>query len=103
MSQTLQLLPTGDSLVTTTPLRGRQPEAASLSKWFSITLMVILELSKNVLTVCEQQFFKVMDGEGESNLIVCSFNSSLLLQCDGKVCLSFTAEAFGFSVLIKYA
>lgn len=48
------------------------------------------------LYMYEQQFFKVMDWKGGSNLIVCGFNSSLLPQCDGKVCLSFTAEAFVF-------
>lgn len=60
-------------------------------------------VEQNVFTVHEQQFFKVMDGKGESILIVCGFNSSLLPQCVGKVCLSFTAEAFGFSVLLKHA
>lgn len=55
------------------------------------------------LYMYEQQFFKVMDWKGESNLIVRGFKSSLLPQCDDKVCLSFTAEAFGFSVLLKYA
>lgn len=62
-----------------------------------------LEVEQNVLAVHEQQFFKVMDGKGESTLIVCSFKSSLLPQGDSQVCLSFTVEAFGFSVLLKYA
>lgn len=61
-----------------------------------------LGVEQNVLTVHEQQFFKVMDGKVRV-ISLCVVSTALCFHCDGKVFLSFTVEAFGFSVLLKYA